>query len=113
MRAGRSARARGTYCQRIQRWLAQVISPRAVLPGDVIELEAGDSIPADATIVRFLGLHTHEGALTGESPPVEQDATHVLPSSTPLGGRRNMVYWGTAIASGKATAVVSATSKLS
>ncbi len=89
--------------------LRQGISARAVVPGDVIELEAGDSIPADARLVRSFGLHTQEAALTGESLPVEKDATLVLSSSTPLGDRRNMVYWGTAVASGKATAVVSAT----
>jgi Ca2+-transporting ATPase len=80
-----------------------------LLPGDIIELEAGDSIPADSRLLQAFSLTVQEAALTGESVPVEKDADVELPPEATLGDRRNMVYMGTVAASGKARAVVVAT----
>lgn len=80
-----------------------------VVPGDILELEAGDNIAADARLVRLFGLKVQEAALTGESLPVEKDAGAVLLQATDLGDRRNMVFAGTIVAAGKATAVTVAT----
>lgn len=88
--------------------LPQVIPARELVPGDRIELEAGDSIPADARLILGFGFRTQEAALTGESAPEEKDAGCVLSEATPLGDRRNMVYLGTMAAAGKARAVVTA-----
>ena len=87
----------------------QTLPARDLMPGDLVELEAGDNIPADARLVRAFGLRVQEAALTGESVPVEKDANCVLGVAASLGDRRNMVYMGTVLAAGKAIAVVVAT----
>lgn len=78
-------------------------------PGDIVELEAGDNVPADVRLLRAFGLAVQESALTGESTAVEKDAFAVLDAATALGDRRNMAFMGTIVAAGKATAVVVAT----
>lgn len=80
-----------------------------LVPGDIVELEAGDYIPADARLLVTYNFQVQEAALTGESVPVEKDSEAVLSEKTPLGDRRNTVYVGTVAASGKAKAVVVAT----
>ena len=81
----------------------------ALVPGDVIVLEAGDLVPADARLLQASALKAEESALTGESLPAEKDADVRLPEQTALGDRRNMVFSGCAILNGTATAVVTAT----
>ncbi len=85
------------------------VAARELVPGDVIELEAGDNIPADARLIQAFVLSVQESALTGESVPVEKDADATLPDTIPLGDRRNMVFMGTIATTGKARAVVVAT----
>ena len=80
-----------------------------LVPGDRIELEAGDNIPADARLLSGFGVRVQEAALTGESVPVDKEADCVLPENSPLGDRRNMVYMGTVTAAGKASAIVVST----
>ena len=80
-----------------------------LVPGDRIEVEAGDRMPADARLIAAFGFRTQESALTGESTPVDKDPGAILPADTALGDRVNMVYLGTLAASGKASAVVTAT----
>jgi Ca2+-transporting ATPase len=82
---------------------------RELVPGDVVELEAGDNVPADARLVRAFALRVQEAALTGESVPAEKQADLVLARDAALGDRRNMAYLGTVVAAGRATAVVTAT----
>jgi len=85
------------------------VPARDLVPGDIIELEAGDSVPADARLIQAFNLMVAEAALTGESTPVEKDATATLPADAPLGDRLNMVYFSTVATGGKATAVVTGT----
>jgi P-type Ca2+ transporter type 2C len=80
-----------------------------LVPGDILELEAGDNIPADVRLLRTFGFTVQEAALTGESVPVEKDAMVVLAPATSLGDRRNMAYMSTIAATGKASALVIAT----
>ncbi len=87
----------------------QSIPARELVPGDLITLEAGDSIPADARLIRSFGLRVQEASLTGESTPVDKDAEDVLDPRTPLGDRSNMVFMGTAVSAGTADALVVAT----
>jgi Ca2+-transporting ATPase len=87
----------------------QSLPARELLPGDILELDAGDNIPADARLIRAFGFRVQEASLTGESVPVEKDAGVVLGTATPLGDRRNMAYMGTIVSAGKARAVVVAT----
>jgi Ca2+-transporting ATPase len=85
------------------------IPARELVPGDLIEVEAGDNVPADARLTESIALRLQEAALTGESLPTEKDATAVLPVDAPLGDRRNMIHAGTVVSAGKGTAVVVAT----
>ena len=84
------------------------VPARELVVGDLIELEAGDRVPADATLVYAASLMTQEALLTGESLPV-QKACRTLPPDTPLAERRNDVFQGTAVVGGRAYAVVTAT----
>ena len=87
----------------------QSLPASELVPGDRIEVEAGDSVPADARLIRSFGLRVQEASLTGESVPVLKNANVVLDPGTPLGDRQNMVFMGTTAAAGKADAVVIAT----
>jgi Ca2+-transporting ATPase len=82
------------------------IEAHELVRGDVIVLEAGQSVPADARLLDTVETRTTEATLTGESVPVMKDAEAVLPAHTPLAERHNMVYRGTAVADGAARAVV-------
>jgi Ca2+-transporting ATPase len=87
----------------------QVIEAAALVPGDIIHLEAGDFVPADARLLHSVSLKSEESALTGESVPSEKDAELVVDEKAPLGDRTNMVFSGCSITYGTATAVVTAT----
>jgi Ca2+-transporting ATPase len=80
-----------------------------LVPGDVIELESGDIVPADARIVRATTLETQEAALTGESTPIEKSADALPAGEIVLGDRRSMLYQNTSVTRGTATALVVAT----
>ena len=84
------------------------IDSKEIVPGDIILLETGDKVPADARLTESLNLQTQEAALTGESTPVKKH-TDKLPESIPLADRKNMVFAGTIIVAGRASAVVSGT----
>jgi Ca2+-transporting ATPase len=79
-----------------------------LVPGDIIVLNAGDRVPADARLLEASRLQAEESALTGESTTVEK-AVAPVPLDTPLAERRSMLYLGTAIAAGRAVAIVVAT----
>jgi Ca2+-transporting ATPase len=81
----------------------------AVVPGDVILLQAGRRVSADARLIEGYGLAADESMLTGESVPVDKDPMRALPSETVLAERTNMVYSGTLITRGRGLAVVTAT----
>lgn len=86
-----------------------IIEATQLVPGDVISLEAGDYVPADARLIRSASLKAEESALTGESVPSEKDAVAEVAGNAPLGDRFNMIYSGCSIIYGTATAVVTAT----
>lgn len=80
-----------------------------LVPGDVILLEAGDQVPADARILACSRLQADESAMTGESVPVEKENRDSLPEDTPLGDQCNMLLSGSLITAGRGTALVVAT----
>jgi Ca2+-transporting ATPase len=80
-----------------------------VVPGDLLALEMGDLVPADARVVEDHLLQVDEASLTGESVPVKKMAGAVLDSDAPLGDRRDMVYSSTVVTYGKGKAVVTDT----
>ena len=87
----------------------QIIDAASLVPGDIIRLEAGDFVPADARLLHSAGLKSEESALTGESVPSEKDAQEPVAADAALGDRVNMVFSGCSVTYGTATAVVTAT----
>jgi Ca2+-transporting ATPase len=86
----------------------QVIQAADIVPGDVILLETGDKVPADARLLTAINLEVDESMLTGESLPV-QKTNEKIDGSAGIGDRLNLVYSGTAITHGRGKAVVYAT----
>ena len=87
----------------------KIIDAAMLVPGDIIRLEAGDFVPADARLLSAASLKSEESALTGESVPAEKDADADIPEKAALGDRTNMVFSGCSITYGTARAVVTAT----
>jgi P-type Ca2+ transporter type 2C len=112
-----------TQAEKAMEALMQLAAPRAkvrrggktvttpakeIVPGDVVLLEAGDKVPADARIIESSNLKVNESPLTGESMPVDKH-THVLDENVSVADRKNMVFMGTAVTYGRAAAVVTST----
>lgn len=87
----------------------RIIDASELVPGDIIRLEAGDFVPADARLIHSVSLKSEESALTGESVPSEKDASVIVDEKAPLGDRTNMVFSGCSITYGTALAIVTAT----
>lgn len=87
----------------------EIIEAKDLVPGDIIHLEAGDFVPADARLIQSISLKSEESALTGESVPSEKDANKIIKDAAPLGDRNNMVFSGCSISYGTAEAIVTAT----
>lgn len=87
----------------------KIIASSALVPGDIIKLEAGNFVPADARLIKSVNLKSEESALTGESVPSEKDANAYVKEKAPVGDRTNMVFSGCSITYGTALAVVTAT----
>jgi len=84
------------------------INAATLVPGDIVILEAGDVVPADARVITQYNLGIDEAALTGESLPVDKTAEKIHPE-TELADRRNCLFSGTAVVRGSGRAVVFAT----
>lgn len=86
----------------------KIVDASELVPGDIIRLEAGDFVPADARLLHSVSLKSEESALTGESVPSEKDADAEVDEKAPIGDRTNMVFSGCSITYGTAVAVVTA-----
>ncbi|MCL2600786.1 MAG: HAD-IC family P-type ATPase, partial [Treponema sp.] len=84
----------------------RIVDANQLVPGDIVELNAGDVITADARLIEASSLQVEEAGLTGESQPVEKDPDAVIADVVPLGDRLNMVYSGCLVTGGRALAVV-------
>ncbi len=85
------------------------IDAATLVTGDIILLEAGDFVPADARLLISSSLKSEESALTGESVPSEKNADAIVEENAPIGDRSNMIYSGCSITYGTARAVVTET----
>ncbi len=85
------------------------ISADQLVPGDVIEFEAGDRIPADSRIFVAKNLTINESVLTGESVPASKNEANLAEKASSLADRTNMVYTGTTVQTGRGKAIVTAT----
>ena len=81
------------------------VSAEELVPGDLVVLEPGDKVPADARLIRVKGLRLQEAALTGESVPVDKTIDPVA-AGAPLGDRASMAYAGTLVAAGQGMGIV-------
>jgi Ca2+-transporting ATPase len=87
----------------------QRLSSEQLVPGDLIRLEAGDRVPADARLLEVADLGLREAALTGEAEAVFKRANLLLEESTPVLERQNCLFQGTEVVRGRGVAVVTAT----
>lgn len=85
------------------------VKAQELVPGDIIVLEAGDRVPADARLLTVSQFEVEESSLTGETLPVKKSATFAGQDNLALGDRKNMLFMGTSVTRGRATAVVVAT----
>ncbi len=85
------------------------IRSEELVVGDIIVLEAGDAVPADARLIECASIKAEEAALTGESVPENKTEEIVDAENVPLGDRKNMVYMGSIIVYGRGKAVVTQT----
>lgn len=86
----------------------QLINAKQLVPGDILILDEGDKISADARLIESYSLETQEAALTGESLPIPK-SIHKLKEDTILAERKNMVFSGTMVTRGRAIAIVTET----
>lgn len=93
-------------CTVLRDGILQDIPSAALVPGDILSLEIGALIPADARLIESVSLQVEESALTGESVPSEKDATALLSGHPPIGDQENMVFSGCMVVAGRAKAVV-------
>ena len=87
------------------------IPAKEIVPGDILLLESGDKVPADAKLIEVHNLKVNEAALTGESMPVGKH-TEAVGEEVPMAERKNLVYMGTVVTYGRATATVVRTGML-
>jgi Ca2+-transporting ATPase len=85
------------------------IDSTGLVPGDVVQVEAGDMVPADARIARSASLEVQEAALTGESAPIAKDPVTLDQTEVALGDRTDIVFQNTQVTRGTATVVVTET----
>ncbi len=85
------------------------VPARELVPGDVVQLRAGDRVPADLRLIEAVNLAVDEAALTGESTPAQKITDAISTATMPIGDRRNMAYAGTNSVHGRGQGLVVAT----
>lgn len=87
----------------------ETIDAEDVVVGDILVLESGSMITADARLIQTAQLRVEESALTGESEPIEKDSEYIGKQDAPIGDQINMVFKGCTVANGRGRAIVTAT----
>ena len=85
------------------------IPSHELVPGDIVYLEAGNYVPADVRLIEAINLRVEEASLTGESLPVQKNASVLLEKNLPIGDRKNTAFMGTTISYGRGRGVVTNT----
>ena len=98
-----------TYARVVREGVRRTLSSTELVPGDIIDVEAGDHVPADARLIHAAAFLTQEAALTGESTPVEKTSGTLTDGDMPLADQRNMLFMGTTVTGGKGRALIVAT----
>ena len=96
------------HCKAVRGGEHRVIESRELVVGDIVEIETGDSVPADLRLIESVNLKIQESALTGESLPVEK-RTDTIAEEVPIGDRANMAYSSCSVTYGHGVGVVVAT----
>lgn len=96
------------HCKVVRNGEHQVIESRELVVGDIVEIETGDSVPADLRLVESVNLKIQEAALTGESLPVEKTSATIT-GDVPIGDRVNMAFSSCSVTYGRGVGVVVAT----
>jgi len=104
-------RMSGSSAKVIRDGVPNIINAEELVPGDIIILDTGDKVPADARLLESVQLKVSESSLTGESRPSQKISTFVGTENLPLGDRINIVYKDTLVIFGRGVAVVVATGK--
>ena len=98
-----------THAQVIRDGRQTVVSSTALVPGDIVWLEAGNVVPADMRLLETHSLRIDESSLTGESVPVDKNNSDLTQTDVPLGDQLNMAFKGTMVTGGRAKGLVVAT----
>ncbi|MEX2515123.1 MAG: HAD-IC family P-type ATPase [Candidatus Paceibacterota bacterium] len=101
-----------TYATTRRDGVEHILEDWELVPGDIVILGEGDKVPADARLISERNLHVKEAALTGESEPISKEIEKIDNEAAPLGDRKNILYRGTNVVSGKGVAVVTMTGPL-
>ena len=96
------------HCKVFRDGKLQILESRCLVPGDVVEIETGDSIPADIRLTEAVNLKVQEAALTGESLPVEKNIA-ALAQEVPLGDRTDMAFQSCSVTYGRGRGIVTGT----
>ena len=99
-------------CKVVRGGERRIIPSRELVPGDIVEIETGDSIPADLRLTEAINLKIQEAALTGESVPVEK-STASIEGDTAIGDRVNMAFASCSVTYGRGRGIVVATGERS
>lgn len=92
----------------IRQGVSQIVPVESLVPGDIIEVRAGERVPVDARVTAAHGLFTYDGLLTGEPRDIPKTVGR-LPSKVALSGQHNMIFSGTTVVAGSGVGVVTAT----
>lgn len=96
-------------CKVVRDGVTNQIETKELVPGDIVIVEAGDFVPADARIIECSNLKVDESALTGESVAVDKMSNAIYADNLPLGDQKNMLFSSTFVTNGRAVAIVTAT----
>ncbi len=97
------------HCKVMRKGVLQTLDAEALVPGDLVYLEAGDIVPADGRLYHCFGLSTQEATLTGESLPIHKSEAPLPAEALSIGDRKNMAFMGTEVLTGKAYLIVTET----